>query len=183
MRVLLLSLVTSVAIGCATGQPGATSASLSDTVRGPGAVFTNVDEAAVDALTWCYLQSRTPLEQRSMGTSRVRGGTIWPTEGGYTYGPVSVAPERDASRVEFPMRPGDVAHFRHYPPLGNFRADRINETLSAADRSIVDTVDPLGRPAYLLTPSRNVRVYTGGDTEHHVASLRDGMRRGMMASR
>ncbi len=41
--------------------------------RGPGALFTSVEAAAVDALIYAYLQAR-----ESRDTERIRGGTIYP---------------------------------------------------------------------------------------------------------
>ena len=182
MKVIFLSILACAAIGCA--NLGTTSHALKDTVRGPGAVFTTVNEAAADGLAWSYLQARHEAARLGESKSRVRGGTIHPVAGGYSYREVHVAPERRPSRVQFVLKPDDVAHFRHYPGLGDFRVDFANERLSDVDREIVDSLDPLKRPAYVLTPNRNVRIYTGDDTESHVATLRDiAMGRGTMAAR
>ena len=183
MRLAFSILVLCAAVGCASSQPGDFSRGPADTVRGPGAVFTTVDDAAIDALAWCYVQARTEARHAGAPNSRVRGGSIRPTAGGYTYGPVAIAPRNHPSRVEFLLKPADVAHFRHYPAFNQLRPDRINEKMSAQDRAVVDELDPLKRPGYLLTPRRNVSVYTGEDNTQHMGSLQSlRTQRGLFAS-
>jgi hypothetical protein len=142
--------------------------SVADVVRGPGAVFDSIDEAAADALAWCYLRAtRRPYQ------GRAQAGVIFEKEGGYTYGKTVTARAIDPGRVKLVLRPNDVAHFRVYPPANSTRAARAVERHSRTDREAVSQDDPLHRASYLLTPRRSVRVYAGQGEEWRLGSLRE----------
>jgi hypothetical protein len=136
-------------------------------VRGPGAVFASIEAAAVDALTYAYLQA-----QAAHNSELMRGGTIHTTRGGYSYGEIRVAKRLRANKLDLTVEPRDVARFHIYP-RGGYDANRINEWPSRADRRSVDVIDPLHRPLYILHPSLAIRVYRGkGHELAEVANLR-----------
>ena len=136
--------------------------------RGPGAVFASIEAAAIDALAYAYLQA-----QAAHNTELMRGGTIYATRGGYSYGEIHVAKPASAHRVTYTLKPQDVARFATYPR--DFRRDvnRANERPSRVDRRAVSFTDPLHRPLYILHPSLAVREYRGDGHElAEVANLR-----------
>ena len=136
-------------------------------VRGPGAVFASIEAAAVDALTYAYLQAEAAHD-----TELMRGGTIHATRGGYSYGEIRVARPLRANKIDLTLGPQDVARFHIYP-RGGYDANRINERPSRADRRSVDVIDPVHRPLYILHPSLAIRVYRGkGHELAEVANLR-----------
>jgi hypothetical protein len=147
-------------IGCAQGPwqsvSFGTRAPAQLEARGPGAVFASIDEAAIDALVYAYLQAVA-----TRGTERMRGGTIHQTNAGYRYDGFHTAGPLDPGRISFSLKARDVARFLIYPRVGNHEANRANETISRADRRIVDVVDPLHRPVYVLHPSLVIRAYRG----------------------
>ncbi len=143
--------------------------------KGPGAVFETVEEAALDALAYCYLESR----RRVSSARSVRGGAIHPLENGFSYAEPSVARDFVGDQIRYRLRPTDVAHYRHFPNRMAPRSAGQRDLLSRKDRAVVDRRDPLKRPLYYLTPSRFVRVYPGLDAgEVTLARVDFGVRRG-----
>jgi hypothetical protein len=139
------------------------------TARGPGARFASVEEAAVDALTYAYLQARVACDPEFM-----RGGTIHPVADGYfSYGATYRAKPLSLHRIEYPLKPRDVARFHLYPVHRDPSINRENERASRVDRRSVSVVDPLHRPLFILHPSLRIRVYRGeGPQAAEVANLR-----------
>ena len=137
---------------------------------GPGTVFPSIEAAAVDALTYAHLQG---LATRS--SERMRGGAIYRTGDGYSYGDLHVAGPLDSSRnrIGHALHSQDVARFLIYPRVGRQEADRHSERPSQVDRRSVRVTDPLHRPLYILHPSLVIREYRGEDNEFvEVADLR-----------
>ncbi len=135
---------------------------------GPGTVFPSVEAAAVDALVYAYLQARDANDLR-----RMRAGTIYPVEGGYTYSEVHVASGLLVYQISYPLKPQDVARFQMYPVASDRDTNRNNERATQADRRSVAVTDPLHRPLFILHPSLVVREYRGRDDETTaVADLR-----------
>jgi hypothetical protein len=171
----ILALVTLLGLGCAQlpQLPSDFAAALKSPplelkARGPGSVFDSVEAAAIDALTYCYLEAR---EARDM--DRMRAGTIERSGAGYTYSEIHVANPLDQRRIEYVFAPQDVARFHVYPPHTNHDINRTSERLSTKDKRSVSVIDPLHRPLYVLHPSLEVRSYSGADREVvEVASLR-----------
>jgi hypothetical protein len=125
--------------------------------KGPGALFTSIDAAAIDALAYAYLQARGAREPEFM-----RGGTIHPVgEGYYSYGEIHRANPWELHRISYILEPQDVARFHLYPVNRDAAVNRINERPSRVDRRSVSAVDPLHRPLYILHPSLAVRAYRG----------------------
>jgi hypothetical protein len=137
--------------------------------EGPGALFTSMDAAAIDALTYAYLQAREACDPEFM-----RGGTIYPVgEGFYSYGEIHRANRWERHRISYILKPRDVARFHLYPVNRDAAINLVNERPSRVDLRSVRTVDPLHRPLYILHPSLGVRAYRGEDPQIvEVASLR-----------
>ena len=123
--------------------------------QGPGAVFASPRAAAMDALAWCFLESRErPLDRR-----RARGGAIKAVAGGFSYDAPTL--ERPGTRVlAYPLHSTDVAHFRHVPVRR--WPGHAPDAMDREARRIVSKVDPGERPYFLLTPDRRLRRYDGG---------------------
>ena len=136
--------------------------------RGPGTRFESVEAAAIDALTYAYLQARGARD-----TGRMRGGTIYPVGDGYSYGEIQAATPRFPHRISYTFRPQEVARFHVYPVYRDVLANRANERLSRVDRRSVSVIDPLHRPLYVLHPSLAIRAYRGEESRRvEVTSLR-----------
>jgi len=139
---------------------------------GPGAVYATPQQAAMDALAWCYLESR----ERPLDTRRARGGTIHVVEGGYSYDTPDLE-NRASGLLAYRMGPRDVAHFRHYPVRRS--AMRGFRSVDHEAHRLVDQVDPVSRPFYFLTPERGLHVYEGTqDGVRAIAHVRFGTLRG-----
>ena len=135
--------------------------------RGPGALFTSIDAAAIDALTYAYLQGRKTSDPKLMS-----GGTIHPVAGGYSYGEIHRAKRSKPREIDYILKPQDVARFHLYPASRDTTVNHISERPSRADRRSVSIVDPLYRPLYILHPSLTIRAYRGEGAEPaEVASL------------
>jgi hypothetical protein len=137
--------------------------------KGPGALFTSIDAAAIDALAYAYLQARDACDPEFM-----RGGTIYPVgEGYYSYGEIHRANPWQLHRISYILKPQDVARFHLYPVNRDIAINRTNERPSRLDIRSVRTIDPLHRPLYILHPSLAGRAYRGEDPQPvEVASLR-----------
>jgi hypothetical protein len=171
----ILSLVALMGLGCAQlSEFRSDFAAALDSpphkleARGPGSVFDSIDAAAVDALTYCYLQAREDGNEELM-----RAGTIERSGAGYTYTDVHVANPLTERRIEYLFAPQDVARFHVYPEHTDHDVNRVSERLSNKDRRSVSVIDPLHRSLYVLHPSMTIRSYSGIDREVvEVASLR-----------
>jgi len=136
--------------------------------QGPGTVFASVEAAAIDALTYAYLQARDARD-----AERLRAGTIYPVGDGYSYAEIHLANSRNLSEVTYVLSPQDVARFHIYPRDSDFIINRANERPSRVDRRSVSVVDPLHRPLYVLHPSLVIREYRGEDHKLvEIANLR-----------
>jgi hypothetical protein len=145
--------------------------------RGPGALFTSVEAAAVDALTYAHLQAR-----KARDTARIRGGTIYPIGGGYSYGEIQLANLMHPNRISYRFGPHEVARFHVYPVHRDFRTNHANERLSRVDRRSVSVTDPLHRPLYVLHPSLAIRAYRGERSRRvEVTDLRHHQRQPLFA--
>ena len=173
--ILILTLTALLGLGCAQSLqlPSDFLAALKAPpleleARGPGSVFDSIDAAAVDALTFCYLQAR---EARDM--ERMRAGTIERSGAGYTYREIHVANPMAQRRIEYVFAPQDVARFHFYPSHTDHDVNRTSERLSTKDWRSVRVIDPLHRPLYVLHPSLAIRAYRGVVSEAvEVANLR-----------
>jgi len=137
--------------------------------RGPGALFSSVEAAAIDALTYAYLQACSSCDPESM-----RGGTIHLVgEDRYSYGEIQRANSQSPHRISYSLKRRDVARFHLYPVKRDLEKNRLDERASRGDLHSVVAIDPLHRPLYILHPSLAVRVYRGtGSHGAHVATLR-----------
>ena len=136
--------------------------------QGPGTLFTSIEDAAVDALTYAYLDG---LATRS--SDRMRGGTIYRTGNRYSYGDLHVAGPLSRHQIRYALHSRDAARFLIYPRVGRRRTDHSTERPSQVDRRSVPVTDPLHRPLYILHPSLVIREYRGEGYELiEVADLR-----------
>jgi hypothetical protein len=171
IRLMGLGLVVAlVASGCA--QMGHFLADLDTKPQleawGPGTVFPSVEAAAVDALIYAYLQASNEHD-----TERMRAGTIYSVDTGYSYGEIHVASGLLAYRITYPLKRQDVARFHMYPLALDRDVEYANERATQADRRSVAVTDPLHRPLFILHPSLVIREYRGRDDEAvAVADLR-----------
>lgn len=147
-------------------------------VEGPGALFSSIEAAAIDALTYAYLRARNACDSNFM-----RGGTIHPVgEDQYSYGEIHRANRWSLHKISYILKPGDVARFHLYPVNRDADTNRVNERPSRVDLRSVSVVDPLHRPLYILHPSLTVRAYRGdGPHSVEVATLRRPARPGLFA--
>jgi hypothetical protein len=127
---------------------------------GPGIVFPSIETAAVDALIYTYLQASSEQD-----TQRMRAGTIYSVDGGYSYGEIHVAKNLLEYRIAYPLKQHDVARFHMYPIATDHDVNRENERASQADRRSVAVTDPQHRPLFILHPSLVVREYRGRNDE------------------
>jgi hypothetical protein len=172
IRFIGLSLIAALATsGCS--QMGHFMAALDTKPRleawGPETVFPSIEAAAVDALIYTYLQASNEND-----TERMRAGTIYSVDTGYSYGEIYTASNMLTDPFTYPLKRQDVARFHMYPrvTLKNQRASR-SERVSRADRRFVNFTDPLHRPLFILHPSLKIRKYRGGKYETvEVADLR-----------
>ena len=67
---------------------------------GPETAFASIEDAAVDALTYTYLQARNEND-----LERMRAGTIFSVETGYSYGEIHVASGMLEHRIAYPLKP------------------------------------------------------------------------------
>jgi hypothetical protein len=163
IRLMGLSLVVALAtLGCA--QMGQFLADLDTKPRleawGPGTVFPSIETAAVDALIYTYLQASNGND-----TERMRAGTIYSVDAGYSYGEIHVASGLLEYQIAYPLRQQDVARFHMYPLSSDLDVNRINERPTQRDRRSVAVADPLHRPLFILHPSLVIREYRGRDDE------------------
>jgi hypothetical protein len=171
IRIIVLGLIAALAtLGCA--KMSHLLADLKNELQlealGPGTVFPSIEEAAVDALIYTYLRASDEND-----TERMRAGTIYSVDTGYSYGEIHVASGLLSHRISYPLKKQDVARFHMYPLSENRDDRRINERASQADRRSVAVEDPLHRPLFILHPSLVVREYHGKNHETpEVADLR-----------
>jgi hypothetical protein len=126
--------------------------------NGPGTVFSSVEAAAFDALSYCYLQSRATHRP-----SHALGGSIYPVRGGFSYKEPMQAEKFTPDVVVYSLGPQDVAHFHTYPSHWSRTVNRARENLSKSDRAVVNSVDPMHRASFILTPRLKVKVYRSED--------------------
>ena len=135
---------------------------------GPGTVFPSIEAAAVDALIYTYLQARNADD-----TERMRAGTIYRVNAGYSYDEIHVAINLFTYQIAYPLRQQDVARFHMYPLATDRDVRRANERATQADRRSVAVSDPLHRPLFILHSSLVIREYRGRNYETvEVADLR-----------
>jgi hypothetical protein len=136
--------------------------------RGPGALFSSVEAAAVDALSYAHLEAR-----KARDVARIRGGTIHTVGDHYSYGEIQLGKPLIPHQINYRFGPREVARFHVYPVNRDSRINRANERISRVDRRSVSLIDPLHRPLYILHPSLAIRGYFGEDSQQvEVTNLR-----------
>jgi len=182
MRHITKILICSVAIlsfaslaGCAGMESGEHRLLRSDApheIAQPGTQFDSLEEAAVAALAHVR---RTATRSQA---ERLHVGSIVRIEGGYTWqtaehsGSHLRATWRPTARVA--IGPDHVATYVVHPRTGDRRTDRANERITRSERRLVDDVDPMHRPIFLLTPAGRIMAYSHGAPVVEIAALRAG---------
>ena len=125
--------------------------------RGPGALFMSPEDAAIDALAYCYLTSQAGL----LDIRRAAGGAIQAVDGGFSYEEPSVAGSGASERLRYAMGRRDVAHFNYYP-----QRTLTRKAVEREQRRVVEELDPAHRPLYTLSADRLLTVYEAGPKGH-----------------
>jgi hypothetical protein len=142
-------------VGCASG-PNSSRKAVDISAQGPGTVFFSIETAAYDALSYSYLLSRADRKP-----AHSMGGSIYSVAGGFSYTSPIRAEKFNPDEVDYPLRPEDVAHYHTYPRHWDRKVNLSRENFSKFDRTVVNSVDPLHRPSFILTPKLKVKVYRG----------------------
>ena len=153
MGEIVFALTLTVLAGCAS-MTGAGRVAFEPS--GPGAVFSTIEGAVVDAMAFSVVEAR-----RSRRSDRMHGGAITAVAGGYTYSAPAVAQALKPLEVSYGIGRDDVARFHVYPKAQDRRERRAREQVTLSDRASVDKADPRHRPIYFLTPSLVVKIYAG----------------------
>jgi hypothetical protein len=138
----------------------------------PGTRFDSVEEAAVAALV--HVRSTATRSE----SGRLHVGSIVRSEGGYTWlkavrsGGLRNATWRPKARLSISQ--DHVATYVVHPRTGDSRTDRANERITPSERRLVDDVDPLHRPIFLLTPAGRIVTYSQGVPVVEIAVFRGG---------
>jgi len=165
----LAMLAASVACaGTPPASPAANDTRAEIRVEGPGAVFSSVQAAALDALATAH-RTATARDRE-----RLRVGTIHRVAHGFAYSP----PQRALGssllmrqRVRHRLRPIDVASYVIPPRSTEWPSARSNETPDRNMQRVVDELDPAHRPVYVLTQSLDVVSYSRGAQTRVVTTL------------
>lgn len=173
LRVIGLGLIATLAASGCGSMSNLLTAPDSESkleARGPGMVFPSIEAAAVDALVYTYLRASDERD-----TKRMRAGTIYSVDTGYSYGEIHVASSLSLleHQIDYPLKQRDVARFHMYPLVTDHDVNHTNERASQADRRSVNVTDPQHRPLFILHPSLVIREYRGRNYETvEVADLR-----------
>jgi hypothetical protein len=173
----ILGLILVTAAGCAHAGPEQAGTAPSEegaAVDPPGTLYSTVDGAAVAALIHVVATTRRD------DLDRLQVGSILAVDGGFTWqgSASSTASRRDDWRpkASLSFTQDHVATFVIHPRTGHRSLDRANEKLTRGERRIVDELDPLHRPIYLLTPSGRIVTYAHGERTSEIADLRTSRR-------
>lgn len=164
------------AVGCAARAPASSPVSglapVTTLSAGPAAVspaegrgesgqpvFATIEDAVQAAFAAAEDRSGPADRDRlQIGTiRRTPGGFVW-TEPVRSRGTVSGS---TPMRARFRLGPEDVAVYSVHPRSGQADLDRLNESVGAGERRLVDEQDPLHRPLFVRTPSRRILRYPG----------------------
>lgn len=172
-KISILILALAFSQGCAGMQSDERGHFVSDgpsELLQPGTPFPSVEEAAVAALG--YIRSTATRNE----AERLYVGPIIRIDGGYTWtqaehsGNHLRATWRPTARVS--LSPDHVATYIIHPRTGDSRTDRANDGISQGERRLVDEVDPLHRPLFLLTPTGRIVEYSHGASVTEVVDRR-----------
>ena len=170
LSILGLMLVT--ASGCASAASHyqeAARVGRASAADPPDTHHSTVDEAALAALA--HLSATT----RRSELHRLQVGSIVGVEGAFSWQasgrPTTSRHDDWRPKARLSLAPDQVATFVIHPRTGDRRIDRVNERLTRGERRIVDELDPLHRPIYLLTPSGRVLIYRHGESTSEIAAL------------
>lgn len=149
-------------VGCSTIAPPANSAA-DPSGAVPDAIHASLEGAAIDAL----VEARRVT--RAADVRRMRVGSIVAREGHFEW----VEPTRAASTshpvVRIEIDPAHAATYIVHPRTGDAEVDRYHEGVTDREKRLVDEVDPLHRPIFVLTPRGRILAYGLGKVAIEVA--------------
>jgi len=157
LSILVLLIVCLGSVGCAGLSVQEDEIAISP--LGPGALFSTMDAAVLDALAWSHLES----QREALAERRTRGGTIVRVGTRFSYAEPAVASPQDRGRVQYTLGANAVAHYRVNVATDSSDPQdaRMLERVNVHDRTLVDRHDKAHRPFYLLTPRLRVQAYGG----------------------
>lgn len=170
----ILGLMLVTASGCASAaslypEQEADPVGRASALDPPDTLHPTVDDAAIAALA--HLAATT----RRSELHRLQVGSIVGVEGAFSWQasgrPTTSRHDDWRPKARLSLAPDHVATFVIHPRTGDRRIDRVNERLTRGERRIVDELDPLHRPIYLLTPSGRVLIYRHGESTSEIAAL------------
>ena len=167
----LLAGLLALGVGCAS--PGHHAQADASRVSGaaletPPSVYADPESAALAAFQ--HLRS-------SLGRSdqrRLHVGSIVRVDGGYAWLPPARAPKVARPVVQLKIDRRHVATYALHPKNRRAVVDRANNVITPAERRVVDEVDPLHRPLFVLAPNGRMLGYTHGGTVTTLADLGRG---------
>lgn len=166
VSLVVLAMLALGLVGCASLE-SSTRHQVAIEPHGPGAIFTNMEDAVVDAMAFSVIEAR-----RTGMSDRMHGGVITRVSGGFTYDDPIVAESWKPLDLRYTITGRDVARFHVYPRATEMRENQKREHVTRWDRVSVDKQDPHHRSLYFLTPSLVVKVYGGNrDPVREVARL------------
>lgn len=158
---------------CAGVDPGRLDVGASPSIAESNAFrrYATMDGAAFDALV------RARKMTRSFETGRIQVGSIVRSQDEFDWLPPIMSASESRSVVRFAIVENHVATYIIHPRTGIFSVDRENEQITAREMKLVDQVDPLHRPIYVLTPRGRLLTYRHGESVVEIADLRELRRR------
>lgn len=172
---IAVTLVTGLS-GCIATRPAAVS------TAGPAALpsaDSGSQPAGASRRAWHSLSAAAHAalaearrDDRPGRRDRLRAGLIVRRGASYVWLDPEVASSTNAARVRVEIRHDQAATYVVHPKTGNLEVDRASEGVTRAERRLVDRVDPLHRPIFVLTPSGRVLVYRWRGPVEEVADLR-----------
>ncbi len=104
---------------------------------------------------------------------QLRVGAILQNGGDFTW----LEPQRSKAGhvpvVRLGLHADHAATYIVHPRTGSAAVDRANERITRGEKRLVDRVDPLHRPIFVLTPSGRLLSYSHGAPVVEMASMRD----------
>lgn len=132
---------------------------------------TNQHATLQGAALAALVEAWTGTVRRNHGQLRV--GAILRTDGEFTWLEPQLPKAGHVSVVRLGIHANHAATYIVHPRTGSATVDRANERITRHEKRLVDRVDPLHRPIFVLTPSGRLLSYSHGSPVVEVASMRD----------
>jgi hypothetical protein len=104
---------------------------------------------------------------------RLRVGSIVQSDGEFVWLEPQSSKAGPEPVVRLGVRANHAATYIVHPRTGSTTVDRANEQITKHEKRLVDRIDPLHRPIFILTPSGRVLAYSHGAPVVELASMRD----------